>query len=475
MTIPKAGANNPNNWGSWNDPKFLATTADTAIVNTPNSQTFGTAQKRHPMSHLNQSDAIAQETFSLEMEVAYKQPFGAAHNEIARALMYPNDGDDALAMASATIANSYNDFDRTVHTPFTPNSNYAQQYYANTNNAAVKSQRHKPQLDNAYAIPSNTTGMEYVFDFTNSPTEDVYNFANPNGDDYDESKIECIEHNEVQFEAELGVGASSKVFKARWRNKEVAAKRFIKDFGKDHKKSKEFISKFATRLLESPHENVIKIFAFCNNPFQLLTEYMNYGSVKHYVRRSRPGSSSISILDRIEIALQAAKGIKHLHSLGIIHCEITCQNLMMEFVDGNVKNVRVAVTDYAQQQMLSDDELETYRSSLGPLKWMAPECIENGDATFESDIYSFSITMWEIITGQEPYPDVEAVDTAIHVLVKGRRPQSYAFIPEKIQNLLKIMWHKKPEQRPDAVKVVANLTEFVDVERKLIEEVQDLY
>ncbi len=56
---------------------------------------------------------------------------------------------------------------------------------------------------------------------------------------------------------------------------------------------------------------MIKTLAIANKPFTLLTEYMNKGSVKNYVRRRRPGSTSISILDRIEIALQAAKGIGH--------------------------------------------------------------------------------------------------------------------------------------------------------------------
>eukprot|EP00483_Globobulimina_turgida_P005514 UN05524 len=135
----------------------------------------------------------------------------------------------------------------------------------------------------------------------------------------------------------------------------------------------------------------------------------------------------------------------------------------------NISDIRVVITDYAIQQILSGDELETYRSSLGPLKWMAPELIENSNCktSFESDIYAFGITMWEIITGQEPYyPDVDPVDVAIHVLVKERRPQSYAFIPEKIQNLMKLCWHKNCEERPKASQVVEKLSQFIQIERK---------
>jgi len=283
------------------------------------------------------------------------------------------------------------------------------------------------------------------------------------------------------MEAEIGRGSSSKVYKARWRNTEVACKKFAPNFGIDDEKATEYINKYAMKLTENPHENVIRILAYHTKPFTILTEYMNYGSVKNYVRRSRPGSTSISILDRIEIALMAAKGLQHLHNLEIIHSEINCQNLLMEIKHGNQNNdeelsrntnsnvdqIRVVVTDYSLQQMLNDNELEQYRSTLGPLKWMAPECIENGSSsTYQSDIYAFGITMWEIITGQEPYPDVDPVDTAIHVLVKERRPQSYAFIPEKIQNLMKICWHKDKEMRPNADKVVQTLSEFIQTETK---------
>eukprot|EP01083_Nonionella_stella_P055335 145990_1 len=74
--------------------------------------------------------------------------------------------------------------------------------------------------------------------------------------------------------------------------------------------------------------------------------------------------------------------------------------------------------------------------------------------------------MWEIVTGKEPYPNVDPMDAAIHVLVHEKRPQSYAFIPEKIQNLMNICWHKHPKKRPDADKIVQILDEFITIERQ---------
>ncbi len=73
-----------------------------------------------------------------------------------------------------------------------------------------------------------------------------------------------------------------------------------------------------------------------------------------------------------------------------------CNNLLMEFKNGinirNINDIRVVITDYALHSMLTDDGLD---ASLGSLKWMAPELIENHNTntTLKTDIYAFGITI----------------------------------------------------------------------------------
>ncbi len=148
-----------------------------------------------------------------------------------------------------------------------------------------------------------------------------------------------------------------------------------------NKKKHNNIDKYAQTLMDSPHDNVIKILAFAKSPFTIITEYINYGNVKKYVESER-----VSIIDRICITLQASKGIQHLHKLNTIHSEM-CNNLLMEFKNGiiirNINDIRVVITD---------DDLD---ASLGSLKWMAPELIENHNTntTLKTDIYAFGITI----------------------------------------------------------------------------------
>ena len=175
-------------------------------------------------------------------------------------------------------------------------------------------------------------------------------------------------------------------------------------------------------------------------------------------------------MDRIELCHGIAKGIEHLHSLDIVHSEINAQHLLVDIANDS-KVMRVAVTDYALQSMMSQTERDAHRSNAGVVQFLAPECFADSHGetspptTKESDIYALGITMWEVITGQEPYGDMAPVDTAVHVKVKGRRPQSFAHIPEQIQNLMRKCWHKEREQRPTADVVVAELTKYIESER----------
>ncbi len=225
-------------------------------------------------------------------------------------------------------------------------------------------------IDKTRSIQNNNISIDY----NNGENEGSFNeelayiLMNPNDDINDETnnneiggnnmtqkynKIECIPHTEYQLVFEIGRGNTSTTYKVRWINKEVTAKRFHNTFDIDSKKAEMYIEKYAQLIMDSPHNNVIKILAFAIKPFTIITEYINYGSVKKYVKSKR-----VSIIDRICIVLQAAKGIEHLHKLNIIHSEIMCNNLLMEFENGintqNINDTRVVITDYALQSMLTD-------------------------------------------------------------------------------------------------------------------------
>lgn len=73
------------------------------------------------------------------------------------------------------------------------------------------------------------------------------------------------------------------------------------------------------------------------------------------------------------------------------------------------------MTDFGfSRQIESSDQQSKTSSDVGPLKWMAPESLINKEYSNKSDVYSFAITMWEIITGEDPY---EVICSPLFILI----------------------------------------------------------
>ena len=291
------------------------------------------------------------------------------------------------------------------------------------------------------SIPIDDNDAFHATDLTDTKEESI-------------ASIALIKHSEITLEMEIEANSAYKTFRGKWRNRRVAVKRFSKYVG--IKKAKEYIDECAMKLLQNPHRNVLSILAYTTAPFSILTVYINYGSVKHFVSNKRHGSESISVLQRVHMAQQAAKGIEHLHSLGIIHSDIRCSNLLMEFDSGNITEIRIVVTDYSLHSLR--DEMKNDKS----LQYMAPEVIEDPyNISSKSDIYSLGITIWEIMTGEDPFSEEDPIDAAIHALISGRRPELYDdCIPHGIRCLMEKCWNGDKLERPNALYVVNQLFEW---------------
>ncbi|ETO29225.1 Kelch repeat-containing protein [Reticulomyxa filosa] len=272
-----------------------------------------------------------------------------------------------------------------------------------------------------------------------------------------------INANELQFDVEIGRGAYGTVYKARWCGHEVACKKFAKE-DVDTTKAMQFIKEMQISSKASNHPNIVRYYGFCQVPFCLVMEYMDGGSVQEYLRHDKPQSIQISPLQRIIIAKQAALGIKHLHDHKIVHRDIAARNLLMK--DPRKGELHVVVSDFGMSQILNEEPYIATYTTVGPLKWMAPEALNEQKYSTKSDVYSFGITLWELLTGQEPYADVDPVNTAVEVLVSQKRPKMYETIPPKIQKLMKRCWDSDPNTRPDFAEIIQILTKFIDRAQK---------
>ena len=86
---------------------------------------------------------------------------------------------------------------------------------------------------------------------------------------------------------------------------------------------------------------------------------------------------------------------------------------------------------------------------------MAPEVIEHNPYREKADVFSFGITMWELLTARVPYEQMTPLQAAVGVVQKGLRPTIPPACPEALAALLRDCWQKDPRERPpfEALKV----------------------
>jgi len=161
----------------------------------------------------------------------------------------------------------------------------------------------------------------------------------------------------------------------------------------------------------------------------------------------------------LELLSQAARGLEYLHSQCIVHSDVNPLNIMI-CEDGTTGSTKTS-------------------SKPGVVRYMAPEQIDplgfglpNGNPTKESDVYSFAMTAYEVLTEVEPYANAHDGDIIIKVLAGNRppRPQGTRWLLDPIWDMIKACWSKKPELRWDMSVVsqqlsVSNIREVVEDER----------
>ncbi|VDD84258.1 unnamed protein product [Mesocestoides corti] len=139
-----------------------------------------------------------------------------------------------------------------------------------------------------------------------------------------------------------------------------------------------------------------------------------------------------------------ASGMAYLERERYIHRDLAARNILVG------ENHSVKIADFGLARMV-EDRYETYVAQNGtklPIKWTAPEAALSGRFTVKSDVWSFGIVVYEIIThGQVPYPSMNNTETLNQVSSGYRMPKPNA-CPDGIYEVMLQTWDALPEHRP---------------------------
>ncbi|XP_073424727.1 tyrosine-protein kinase Fes/Fps isoform X2 [Dendrobates tinctorius] len=251
-----------------------------------------------------------------------------------------------------------------------------------------------------------------------------------------------LEHEEVILGERIGRGNFGEVFSGRLGadNTPVAVKTCRETLPPDLKDK--FLSE-ARILKQYSHPNIVKLIGVCTqkHPIYIVMELVQGGDFLTFLRNDGP---RLKTKELIRMSENAAAGMEYLESKHCIHRDLAARNCLV-----TEKNV-LKISDFG----MSREEADGVYSSTGgmkqiPVKWTAPEALNYGRYSSETDIWSFGVLLWEAFSlGAVPYTAMNNQQTR-DAIEKGIRLPAPDMCPEDIYKLMLRCWEYDPRKRPN--------------------------
>ncbi|XP_028292497.1 protein-tyrosine kinase 6-like [Gouania willdenowi] len=236
---------------------------------------------------------------------------------------------------------------------------------------------------------------------------------------------------------QLGSGYFATVYRGSWKNHiNVAIKILKSDASMNYKE----FQKEVHMLKSLRHRHLISLFAICTSspPYYIITELMEKGSLLNVLRKER----SLDIGSLIDMAAQVADGMLYLEQMNSIHRDLAARNVLVG------EDYVCKVADFGLARIIKEPIYMAQDKKI-PYKWSAPEAISHGTFSIKSDVWSFGVLFYEIMTnGSIPYPALSNEESYDKVMDGYRMPKPPK-CPNPLYEMMLDCWQIEPDKRPD--------------------------
>ena len=247
----------------------------------------------------------------------------------------------------------------------------------------------------------------------------------------------------------LGAGQFGEVWQGVWNaTTEVAVKVLKVDTISSYKFLQE-----AALMKQLRHPNLIQLYAVCTKeePIYIITELMKHGSLLDYLRGD--DDRSLKLPQLIDMGAQVSSGMAFLEEKNYVHGDLAARNILVG------ENLICKVADFGLANMINEDIYEAHAGAKFS-KWTAPEVAMYNCFTIKSDVWSFGVCLYELITyGSFPYLGMKNIQL-LKALRTGYRMPCPIDCPTQLYDVMMECWRGNPACRPTFHTLQQKLEEY---------------
>ncbi|XP_077573887.1 tyrosine-protein kinase receptor Tie-1 [Stigmatopora nigra] len=285
-----------------------------------------------------------------------------------------------------------------------------------------------------------------------------------------------LEWEDIKFEDVIGEGNFGQVIKAMIKkdgNKMSAAIKMLKEFASEND-HRDFAGELEVLCKLGQHPNIINLIGACENRgyLYIAIEYAPYGNLLDFLRKSRvletdPAfakehgtASTLTSQQLLQFAVDVATGMHYLSDKQFIHRDLAARNVLVG------DNLVAKIADFG----LSRGEEVYVKKTMGrlPVRWMAIESLNYSVYTTKSDVWSFGILLWEIVSlGGTPYCGMTCAEL-YEKLPQGFRMEKPKNCDNEVYELMKQCWRDRPYERPPFSQVSVQLNRMQEARKAYV-------
>ncbi|NXP59514.1 LYN kinase, partial [Chloropsis cyanopogon] len=247
-----------------------------------------------------------------------------------------------------------------------------------------------------------------------------------------------IPRESIKLVKKLGAGQFGEVWMGYYHNSTKVAVKTLKP----GTMSVQAFLEEANLMKTLQHDKLVRLYAVVTKeePIYIITEFMAKGSLLDFLKSDE--GSKLLLPKLIDFSAQIAEGMAYIERKNYIHRDLRAANVLVSDL------LMCKIADFGLARVIEDNEYTAREGAKFPIKWTAPEAINYGSFTIKSDVWSFGILLYEIVTyGKIPYPGMSNSDVMV-ALQRGYRMPRMETCPAELYDIMKTCWKDKAEERP---------------------------